>query len=86
MDAPTFDAAFDSSEVAARVRRAAALGAEYGVTATPTLVVARRYATSPSLAGGDLLAVVDELAAAEAVRNRPRRTARWPANAGESVT
>ena len=68
VDAAAFDAAFDSREVDARVRRAAALGAELDVTATPTLVVAGRYRTSPNLAGADTLAVVEQLVAAEAQR------------------
>ena len=68
VDAATFDAAFDSSEVDARVRRAAALASEYDVTATPTLVVAGRYVTGPSFAGPDTLAVVEQLVAAEAER------------------
>ena len=71
VDAATFDAAFDSREVDARVRRAAALASEYDVTATPTLVVAGRYVTSPSFAGPDTLAVVEQLVAAEAERLRP---------------
>lgn len=77
VDAAQFDAAFDSSEVDARVRRAAALGAELDVTATPTLVVAGRYWTGPNLAGADTLAVVEQLVATEAERrNRLRSAAR----------
>ncbi len=48
------------------MRRAAELGAEYDVEATPTIVVVCRYATSPSLAGPDTLAVVEQLVEAEA--------------------
>jgi len=69
VEAATFDAAFDSSEVDARMQRAAALNREYGIRATPTLVVDGRYSASPGLAGPDsepfsaMLAVVDELVA-----------------------
>ena len=70
--ASTFDATFDSSEVDARMQRAAALNREYGIVATPTLVVAGRYSTSPERAndasvGGSpwptMLAIVDQLVA-----------------------
>jgi thiol:disulfide interchange protein DsbA len=70
IDTATFDAAFDSSEVDARMQRAAALNRAYGVTATPTLIVAGRYATRPGLASPEtpiedvwrhMLAVVDQL-------------------------
>ena len=70
IDSATFDAAFDSSEVDARMQRAAALNRAYGITATPTLIVAGRYATRPGLADPDtpiddvwrqMLAVVDQL-------------------------
>jgi thiol:disulfide interchange protein DsbA len=73
VDRATFEATFDSSEVDARLRRAAALGREYSVSATPTIVVAGRYSTNPGLAvaslteksawGTALLAVVDQLVA-----------------------
>jgi thiol:disulfide interchange protein DsbA len=65
VDAAAFDAAFDSPAVDARVREAAALGREYGISAVPTLVVAGRYATNAALAGDRVLAVVDELVADE---------------------
>lgn len=60
VDAATFDATFDSSEVDARMQRAVALNREYGVRATPTLVVAGRYSLNPLGAG---FAVVDDLVA-----------------------
>jgi thiol:disulfide interchange protein DsbA len=69
VDAATFDATFDSSEVDARMQRAVALNREYGITSTPTLVVAGRYSTA-GLAGrgapadkvwSEVLAVVDHL-------------------------
>jgi thiol:disulfide interchange protein DsbA len=70
VDAATFDATFDSSEVGARMQRAAALARQYGIAATPTLVVGGRYSTNPTLAGADsreplqaMLAVVDQLVA-----------------------
>ena len=70
IDNATFDATFDSREVDARMQRAAALNREYGITSTPTLVVAGRYATRPGLARPGIpiedvwrhmLAVVDQL-------------------------
>jgi len=73
VDRATFEATFDSSGVDARLQRAAALGREYSVSATPTIVVAGRYSTNPGLAvasltdrsawGTALLAVVDQLVA-----------------------
>jgi thiol:disulfide interchange protein DsbA len=68
-----FDAAFDSSYVEARMRRAAALNREYAIQATPSLVVAGRYATNPTLAGSwdAMLAIVDQLVAeSRACRDR----------------
>lgn len=65
VDRTTFDATFDSSEVDARVQRAVALNREYGIQATPTMVVAGRYATDPGRAGSQLLEVVDQLVADE---------------------
>ena len=72
VDNSTFDATFDSSEVDARVWRAVALNREYGIVATPTLVVAGRYSTSPERQSDaterespwpTMLAIVDELVA-----------------------
>lgn len=65
VDAAKFAEAFDSAAVDARVERAVALGREYGVRATPSLVVAGRYSTNPTLAGAQVLAVVDQLVADE---------------------
>jgi thiol:disulfide interchange protein DsbA len=80
VDAATFDATFDSSEVDARMQRAVALNREYGIVATPTVVVAGRYSTNPER-GNDaavgespwpaMLAVVDQLVAeSRACRDR----------------
>ena len=72
IDSATFDATFDSTEVDARMQHAAALNRAYGITATPTLIVAGRYATRPGLADPEtsiddvwrqMLAVVDQLVA-----------------------
>ena len=73
VDAATFDATFDSSEVDARVDRAIALSQEYGIRATPSFVVAGRYLTNPSLAGPDTLAVVDHLVAKERAESCPAK-------------
>jgi thiol:disulfide interchange protein DsbA len=69
VDAATFDATFDSSEVEARVQRAVALNREYSIRATPTLIVAGRYSTNPLNTG---FAVVDHLVA-EARKSTPPR-------------
>jgi thiol:disulfide interchange protein DsbA len=63
-----FDAAFDSSRVDARLEQAEALNREYAVRATPSIVVAGRYSTNPSLAGSSaaMLEVVDRLVAESA--------------------
>jgi thiol:disulfide interchange protein DsbA len=72
VDAETFDATFDSSEVEERMRRAAALNREYRIVATPTLVVAGRYSTNPERPVDatvrespwtTMLAIVDQLVA-----------------------
>ena len=64
----TFDEVFNSSDVDAQVQRAVALGREYNIQLTPSLVVAGRYSTSPSLAGAAIFDVVDELVRAEQAR------------------
>jgi thiol:disulfide interchange protein DsbA len=61
VDGAAFAAAFDSPRVEARLQDALALAREYGIDATPSLVVAGRYKTNPAMAGSALLAVVDEL-------------------------
>lgn len=84
VDAATFDATFDSSEVDARMERAAALARQYGIAATKTLVVGGRYSTNPTLAGTGsreplqaMLAVVDQLVAEiRACHDRRVETAR----------
>jgi len=79
IDAATFNEAFNSREVDARVQRAVALGREYGVRATPSLVVGGRYRTNPSLAGTRLLALVDYLVAEAAAHGCSGRSADEPA-------
>ncbi len=76
VDATTFDATFDSPDVDARVRNAIALSEEYGIRATPSLVVAGRYMTNPSLAGTETLAVVDHLVAKQRAESCPAQRAR----------
>jgi thiol:disulfide interchange protein DsbA len=74
VEVAAFDEVFNSREVDARVQRAVALGREYGIRATPSLVVGGRYSTNPSLAGTRMLAVADYLvaaAAAEGCRGQP---------------
>lgn len=65
VDAATFAEAFDSPAVDARVREAAALGRQYQISATPTLVVAGRYSTNPTLARDRMLAVTEQLVGEE---------------------
>ncbi len=65
VDAAAFAAVFDSPAVDARVREAAALGREYRISATPTLVVAGRYSTNPTVSQGRVLEVVEQLVAEE---------------------
>ena len=65
VDRATFDATFDSNEVDTRFQGAVALNREYGIEATPTIVVAGRYATDPSRGGSQMLKVVDQLVADE---------------------
>jgi thiol:disulfide interchange protein DsbA len=67
VDVATFEATFNSSAVDAQVERAAALAREYGITSTPTLVIAGRYRTNTSLAGSAerALAVAERLARQE---------------------
>ncbi len=67
VDAKSFDAAFNSPGVAARVQHAAELNRQYGVSATPSIGVNGRYVTDPSMVdSGDLLDVVDTLVEASA--------------------
>jgi thiol:disulfide interchange protein DsbA len=67
IDVAAFDEAFNSSAVDAQVAQAAALAREYGITSTPTLVIAGRYRTNASLAGSAerALAVAERLARQE---------------------
>jgi thiol:disulfide interchange protein DsbA len=86
VDAAAYDAVFTSPVVDARVQRPAALGREYGVEATPSLVVGGRYSTSR-------LEVVDYLVAKEAVEgaadcaaNEPRGSAACPSRRPDTQT
>jgi thiol:disulfide interchange protein DsbA len=64
VDAAVFDATFNSNAIDTRVEEAKALAREYGITATPSLVIGGRYVTTPTLAGAParMFAVVEELA------------------------
>jgi thiol:disulfide interchange protein DsbA len=70
VDGPAFAAAFDSPRVEARLQQALALAREYGIDATPSLVVAGRYKTTPAMAGSALFPVVDELVVDAACHTR----------------
>ncbi|HET9864146.1 MAG TPA: thiol:disulfide interchange protein DsbA/DsbL [Steroidobacteraceae bacterium] len=62
-----FNAAYDSPEVQANVRKARQLTESYGIASVPTMIVAGTYSTSVSQAGGSnqLLALINDLAARE---------------------
>jgi thiol:disulfide interchange protein DsbA len=66
IDDATFAATFDSPRVEASLQRALAQSRAHAIDATPALIVAGRYKTSPAMAGSALFAVVDELVASEA--------------------
>jgi thiol:disulfide interchange protein DsbA len=76
VDAARFAEVFDSAAIDARVRQAVAFARGYNVVSVPTMVVAGQYATSPTLAGTQTLAVVDELVGREATRESLRRQLR----------
>ena len=63
VDGRAFADSFNSQDVDAAVERAAALGREYRVTATPSLIVGGLYATGPRFADSfeRMLTVVDRL-------------------------
>jgi thiol:disulfide interchange protein DsbA len=67
VDGATFRAAFESPEVEGHVQRAEDLSREYRISATPSLVIDRKFLTSASLAGSAemMLAVADDLVAKE---------------------
>jgi thiol:disulfide interchange protein DsbA len=62
-----FNAAYDSPEVEANVRRALQLTESYGIASVPTMIVAGTYSTRVSQAGGsdELVALINDLAARE---------------------
>ena len=67
VDANAFKAAFDSFAVHAKLQRADELSRRYRIQSVPTIIVNGKYTTDGGQAGSydDLLALVDELAAAE---------------------
>jgi len=67
IDGKRFAKAMRSFSVEAKVRRAKELGARYGVSATPSMVVNGKYLTDPGMTGGfaGMLKTVDELIAKE---------------------
>jgi thiol:disulfide interchange protein DsbA len=67
VDAAAFKTAFDSFAVHAKLQRADELSRRYRIDSVPTIVVNGKYTTDGSSAGSyeDLLALVDELTAAE---------------------
>jgi len=67
IDAAAFKAAFDSFAVQAKLQRADELSRRYRIQSVPTIIVNGKYTTDGGQAGSydDLLALIDELAAAE---------------------
>jgi thiol:disulfide interchange protein DsbA len=65
-----FNAAYDSMSVAANVMRAETLTNRYGIGSVPTMVVAGKYSTNATEAGGtpQLLSLINDLAASERKR------------------
>jgi thiol:disulfide interchange protein DsbA len=65
-----FDAAYDSAEVAANLKRAEEATLALRVATVPTLIVNGKYSTSVSAAGGpaELLSLLEALAASENAR------------------
>lgn len=63
IDQVRFEKAFRSFSVDAKVRRAKELGARYGISATPSMVVNGKYRMDPGMTGGfgGMLKVVDQL-------------------------
>ena len=69
VDGKTFDQAFNSPGVKAKLEDAVQLNGQYGITATPSVGVNGRYLTNPSMAAPyNLLDVVDALVQAETKR------------------
>ncbi len=67
VDAAAFKTAFDSFAVQAKLQRADELSRRYRIQSVPTIIVNGKYTTDGGQAGSydDLLALIDELAAAE---------------------
>jgi thiol:disulfide interchange protein DsbA len=67
VDAAAFKTAFDSFAVQAKLQRADELSRRYRIDSVPTIVVNGKYTTDGPMVGSyeELLALVDELAAAE---------------------
>jgi thiol:disulfide interchange protein DsbA len=65
-----FNAAYDSMSVAANVMRAEALTKRFAISSVPTMVVAGKYSTNATEAGGtpQLLSLINDLAASERKR------------------
>ena len=67
VDAAAFKTAFDSFAVQAKLQRADELSRRYRIRSVPTIIVNGKYTTDGGMAGSyeELLALIDELAAAE---------------------
>ena len=67
VDAAAFKTTFDSFAVQAKLQRADELSRRYRIQSVPTIIVNGKYTTDGGQAGSydDLLALIDELAAAE---------------------
>ena len=71
VDEETFTSTFESYEVHEHLQRAEELSRRYGIQSVPSIVVNGKYTANASMAGGydELLALLDELAAAEQPQN-----------------
>lgn len=67
VDAATFNSTFESFAVHSKLQRADELSRRYRIQSVPTIIVNGKYTTDGGQAGSyeDLLALIDELAAAE---------------------
>jgi thiol:disulfide interchange protein DsbA len=75
VDRDRFTEAWSSAAVQDDLRRAARLNAAYGIDAVPTLVVADKYVTDPTMAGGTrrCMEVVQYLVTRALHEHKPRR-------------
>ena len=71
VDRDAFLSAYDSFEVDMKVRKAKLMSRRYGIDGVPSVIVAGRYRTSPTLTAGSekMFSVIDALVAREAAKD-----------------